>query len=154
MTLQGPLRRIIYVTLFEAIAITICSAAFATLGGASLPVAGALSVACSIIAVTWNMIFTMAFEAWESRQAVRGRSVMRRIAHATLFEAGLVLVLVPLIAWWLDLGLIHALVMNLGISAFFLVYAFVFNWCFDHVFGLPLSAQARPVPVASEQSRG
>ena len=37
--------------------------------------------------------------------------------------------------------------MDLGLVVFFLVYTFVFNWLFDHVFGLPASARA--VPAAS-----
>lgn len=43
-----------------------------------------------MIAVLWNIGFNWAFERWESRQAVRGRSVKRRIAHAIGFEGGLV----------------------------------------------------------------
>ncbi len=41
------------------------------------------------------------FEAWESRQPVRG------IAHASAFgfEDNAVAVLVPRFAWWLDIGL-------------------------------------------------
>lgn len=31
----------------------------------------------------------------------------------------------------------RAFVMNLGLIVFFLGYAFVFNWVFDHLFGLP-----------------
>ena len=50
------------------------------------------------------------------------------------------LFLVPLFAWWFDIGLWQALVMDLGLLVFFLVYTFVFNWCFDRVFGLPASA--------------
>jgi len=80
------------------------------------------------------------FERWEARQSVRGRSVARRVAHAVGFEGGLVLFLVPLFAWWFDVGLWQALVMDLGLLLFFLAYTFVFNWCFDRVFGLPASA--------------
>ena len=97
-------------------------------------------MATSAIAVLWNLVFNTLFEAWEARQPVKGRSVQRRIAHAIGFEGGLVLFLVPLIAWWLDTSLWHALVMDLGLVVFFLVYTFVFNWGFDRVFGLPASA--------------
>jgi uncharacterized membrane protein len=72
---------------------------------------------------------------------VRGRSFKRRAAHAIGFEIGFIVTLVPLFAWWLDIGWWHALVLDLGLSAFFLVYTFAFNLAFDKVFGLPLSAQ-------------
>lgn len=142
MTLQGPLRRFIYVTLYEAIAIAICSVFFFALGDTSFVMAGGLSVACSVIAMLWNVTFNTAFEAWEARHPRGGRPLHRRIAHAVLFEAGLLVMLVPLIAWWLELGLLHALVANLGMAAFFMTYTFVFQWCFDLVFGLPASAKA------------
>lgn len=54
-----------------------------------------------------------------------------------LFEAGLIFVLVPFMAWYLGLGLWQALVMDIGFSLFYLVYAFVFNWSYDRLLPLP-----------------
>ena len=79
---------------------------------------------------------------------MKGRSVARRVAHAIGFEGGLVVILVPLVAWWLKVSLWHALLMDLGLVVFFLVYTFVFNWVFDRVFGLPASAMATPQGVS------
>lgn len=143
--MQGIKRKVVYVSVFEAIAIVVCSLGFAALSDRSLGHAGALSVAASAVAVMWNFVFTLVFEAWEARQTVRGRSVARRVAHAAIFEAGLIVMLVPLIAWWLEVSLLRALVMDLGLAAFFLVYTFVFNWCFDRIFGLPASAGPAPL---------
>ena len=81
------------------------------------------------------------------RQAGTG-GLRRRIAHAIGFEGGLIAFLVPVFAWWLGVSLWDALVMDLGLVVFFLVYTFVFNWAFDRVFGLPASAAAK-VPVAA-----
>lgn len=138
--MQGIKRKIVYVSIYEAIAITVCSIGFAALSDRSLGHASVLSLIASAIAVCWNLLFTVVFEAWEARQTVRGRSLRRRIAHAIGFEGGLILFLVPVIAWWLDVSLLNALLMDLGLAAFFLVYTFVFNWSFDLVFGLPASA--------------
>ena len=68
--------------------------------------------------------------------------IARRVAHAIGFEGGLVFTLVPLFAWWFGVSLWHAFVMDLGLIVFFLGYTFVFNWVFDHLFGLPASAMA------------
>jgi len=89
---------------------------------------------------TISSSFNAMFERWESRQAVRGRSVRRRVAHAIGFEGGLALFLIPLVAWGLGVSLVEAFWLDLGLLAFFLVYTFVFNWAFDRVFGLPASA--------------
>lgn len=139
--LHGPWRRVVYVSLYELIAIAFATAGLALLTGQGAGHSGAVAVACSVIAIVWNVGFNWAFERWESRQAVRGRSVARRVAHAIGFEGGLALILVPLFAWWFGVSLWEALVMDLGLLLFFLGYTFVFNWVFDRVFGLPASAR-------------
>lgn len=141
--MQGLRRRIVYVALYEAIAIAFTSTVLVLLGVAGGAEAGLLSVAASAIAVAWNLVFNAWFERWEVRQTVKGRSVARRIAHAIGFEGGLIVFLVPLIAWWLDVSLWQALVLDIGLMVFFLVYTFAFTWCFDHLFGLPDSAVSR-----------
>lgn len=140
--MQGIKRRVVYITLYEAIAIVAASVGLALASGEGIGHSGALAVAASVIAVLWNLAFNAVFERWESRQTVRGRSVKRRIAHAIGFEGGLIAFLVPMFAWSLGVSLLQALVMDLGLVAFFLVYTFVFNWGFDAVFGLPASATA------------
>jgi uncharacterized membrane protein len=145
--MQGLKRRVVYITLYEGIAIVVASAGLALMSGQGLGHSGVLAVLASVIAVLWNLGFNALFERWESRQPVRGRSVRRRVAHAIGFEGGLVAFLVPVFAWWLDVSLWQALVMDLGLVVFFLVYTFVFNWAFDGVFGLPASATGAAQPA-------
>ncbi len=139
--LQGIKRRVVYVTLYELIAIAAATAGLAFLSGQGAAHAGVIAAVAALIAVAWNLLFNWAFERWESRQAVRGRSAARRVVHAVSFEMGLVVTLVPIFAWWFHISLWQALVMDIGMIVFFLCYTFVFNWVFDHVFGLPASAQ-------------
>ena len=115
--MQGLKRKVVYVSLFEC------------------------------IAIVWNLLFNTLFERWEARQPVRGRSVRRRVLHAIGFEGGMVVFLVPIFAWWFDINLLQALIMDLGLLVFFLFYTFVFNWGFDLVFGLPASASRKAQPV-------
>lgn len=145
--MQGIKRRVVYITLYEAIAIVAASIGLAVMSGQGLGHSGALAVIASVIAVVWNLAFNALFERWEAKQSVRGRSVWRRVAHAIGFEGGLVMFLVPTFAWWLDISLMQALVMDLGLVIFFLVYTFVFNWAFDAVFGLPASASGAAQPA-------
>jgi uncharacterized membrane protein len=149
--MQGIQRRIVYITLYEGIAIVAASAGLALLTGAGLGHSGALAVAASVIAVIWNLIFNSLFERWEARQAVRGRSLKRRIAHAIGFEGGLIGLLVPMFAWGLGISLWQALVMDLGLVVFFLVYTFVFNWAFDRAFGLPARPAAGKIATPSKE---
>lgn len=145
--MQGIWRRVVYVTAYEALAIALSSLLLAVFFDASLPHASVLSAAASAIAIVWNLVYNWGFEAWEARQATGGRGFARRAAHAIGFEAGLILALVPLMAWWFDVGLVEAFLLDLGLIVFFLVYTFVFNLGFDRIFGLPASAirdDARP----------
>lgn len=138
--LQGPWRRVAFVTVYELIAIVVATLGFMWFTDSGAAHSGVISAVSSAIAVAWNVGFNSLFERWERRQSVRGRSLQRRVAHAIGFEGGLALLLVPLFAWWFGVGLWQALVMDLGLMLFFLIYTFVFNWGFDHVFGLPASA--------------
>src|SRR6218665_2427350 len=139
--MQGIKRKLVYVSLYELIAVGMTSAGLALMGGHSLEHASVAAIASSAIALVWNLVYNQLFEAWEARQTRRGRSFARRVAHALGFERGLVLMLVPLFAWWLQVSLWQALLLDLGLILFFLVYTFVFSWVFDRVFGLPASAQ-------------
>ena len=138
--LQGPKRRILYVGLYETIAIIVSSLIFMAIGQKASD-SGVMAVAASVIAICWNLTFNHLFEKWESRQSVKGRSVLRRVVHAVGFEGGIAAMLIPLMAWWFDVSLWQAAVMEAGLLIFFMVYTFAFNWAFDRVFGLPASAQ-------------
>jgi uncharacterized membrane protein len=102
-----------------------------------------LAFVLSSIALAWNYVFNAIFERWESRQPVGGRSFPRRLAHGIGFEGGLVVMLVPVMAFWLDISFLNAFLANLGLLAFFFVYAVAFTWAFDRVFGLPQSASRK-----------
>ncbi len=138
--MQGLKRKLVYVSLYELFAVALTSAGLTLLAGSSPGHAGIAAVASSAIALVWNLVYTHLFEAWEARQATRGRNLRRRVAPAVGFEGGLVVMLVPLFAWWLDISLWQALLLDFGLIVFFLVYTFVFNLAFDRLFGLPASA--------------
>ena len=95
--LQGPMRRVIYVALYETLAIIAASLMFMAIGQ-SAGHSGGMAIAASTIAIIWNVTFNTLFEKWEAAQPVRGRSIGRRIAHALGFEGGLAIVLIPLMA--------------------------------------------------------
>jgi uncharacterized membrane protein len=136
-------RRVLQALLYEVFAIAfvgpVLSLAFDKPAASTL----ALAVVLSAIALTWSYLFNGLFERWEAGQAVRGRSWLRRLAHGVGFEGGLTVLLVPVMSLWLDISALKALVANLGLLAFFFVYAVGFTWAFDKVFGLPASAVAR-----------
>lgn len=141
-TLNPWLRRILQVSIFEIIAIAAITAGAMLLTNQDLMNSSAYAALTSIIAVAWNYLYNTIYEFWESRQKKKGRTVFRRIVHATLFEIGLVLIFVPLMAWWFSVSPLNAFIAQIGILIFFLCYSISFNWCFDRIVGLPRSAVA------------
>lgn len=140
--MQGMKRRIVYVVLFEVIAIAVTGVALAASSDRPAGAAWGAAVGSSAIAMLWNLAYNALFERWEARQARKGRGFWRRVVHAIGFELGLIVLLVPLFAVALQVSLWQALVYDIGLTVFFLVYAFVFNLAFDRVFGLPAAALA------------
>ncbi|KVT70247.1 hypothetical protein WK56_20205 [Burkholderia ubonensis] len=139
--MQGLPRKITQAILYEAIAIACISPAIAALFGEGLVYSGALSATMSAIALLWNMVYNTLFERWEATRVQRTRTLGRRIIHACGFEGGLIFILVPVVAWWLNISWLDAFLVDLGLFAFFFCYAFVFQWAFDRVFDVPVATK-------------
>lgn len=135
-------RRVLQAVLYEVFAIAFVGPVLGLLFDKPQASTLALAVVMSTIALCWNYVFNAGFEWWESRQAVKGRSLVRRVVHGAGFEGGLTVLLVPVMGYWLDISYLGAFMANLGLLAFFFVYAIGFTWAFDKVFGLPQSALA------------
>lgn len=140
-TLSPRGRRVLQAVLYELFAITAVGPALGALFDEPLASSLGLAVLMSTVALLWSLVFNTLFERWEAGRPVKGRSWRRRALHGLGFEGGLALMLTPLVAVWLHLGLGEAFVANLGVMLFFLGYAVVFTWAFDRVFGLPASAR-------------
>src|SRR5689334_15670883 len=93
---------------------------------------GLLTLMVSLMAMSWNMLFNALFDRAQRRMGFE-RTLVARAVHAVLFEIGLVIAVVPLAAWWLDIGLWQAFVLDIAIVLFFLPYTFCFNWAYDHI---------------------
>lgn len=122
--------RIGHALVFEAIALLICAPLFSWLMGTTLGAMGALTLAVSLIAMLWNVVYNALFDRLQRRlQFQRGVGV--RVIHASVFEAGLILVTIPLAAVWLGISLWSAFLLDLGLLLFFLPYTVVFNAVYD-----------------------
>lgn len=138
--MQGIKRKLVYVTAYELIGMLISALGLALLSGHKPASTGPLAAIITTIAVSWNFIYNMLFEWWESRQVSRERTVFRRVLHAVGFQLTLVVYLIPLIAWWMNVSLIQALLLDAALIVIIPCYTFVYNWLFDKLFGLPTSA--------------
>ena len=137
--------RFFHALAFELLAIAICAPLGAWLLGYSLAHIGLLTLMISLVAMTWNMIFNAIFDRVQRRLGFE-RTLVARALHAVLFEIGLLLAVVPLAAWWLDIGLWEAFVLDIGIALFFLPYTFLFNLAYDHLRARFVAKKIQTVP--------
>lgn len=138
--------RFFHALAFEVLAIAVCAPLGAWLLGYSLAHIGLLTLMISLIAMSWNMVFNTLFDRAQRRLDF-DRTLAARALHAIIFEVGLVLAIVPLAAWWLDIGLWEAFVLDIGIALFFLPYAFAFNWTYDHLRVRIIARKIRRAPT-------
>jgi uncharacterized membrane protein len=133
--------RIRHTMLFEIIALSIVAVAGSWVTGRPLAEIGLLGGMLSLLAMTWNLGFNWLFDHWDRKyRNSRPRGVLVRIAHACLFEVVLLITATFLVAWWLDYTLWYAFILDIGVSIFFLIYAFCFNWSYDVIFPVPASS--------------
>lgn len=135
--LQPRLRRLIYVIVFEILAIALSTFLLMTLSGASSSDSLPVAIMVSVIAVIWNYVFNTLFETWERSLGVQVRTLKVRLMHAGGFELGLFFFTVPIYMLWYRVGIVEAVMMEIALLIFFLIYTFVFTWLFDLVFVLP-----------------
>lgn len=127
---------------FEAIGLVSCTPLASWLLDRDLVRVGTMSIIISLTAMGCNYLFNLAFDHLLVKlgRPVHVRPPWLRAVHAVSFEASLIFLTVPFVAWWLGLSLGAALVADIGLALFFLVYAYLFNWAYDAVFPMPEAA--------------
>ncbi|XYJ08523.1 PACE efflux transporter [Telluria sp. B2] len=135
--------RVRHALMFEAVALSIFIPGSAAIFHQPVEHMGFIGIASATIATLWNFVFNLGFD--RAMRRLRGsvdKTMAIRVVHTLLFEAGLVIMLVPMIAWYLGVGLWAALMMDIAIVIFYLVYGFLFNIAYDRMF--PIAATAAP----------
>jgi uncharacterized membrane protein len=127
---KSILERICQAIGFELLAILICTPLLAWIMDKPMLDMGVVTVVLAALALAWNVVFNGVFDRVLRHFAVV-HNAWTRLIHALLFEGGLVAVGVPLIAWWLDVSLWQAFLMDIGVLLFFLPYTYVYHWGYD-----------------------
>lgn len=146
MQARGLADRIRHALLFEATALVLFIPTFTFFLGYSIKAMGVVGIVSSIIATLWNFIYNILYD--KVMYACKGKldkTVKDRVIHAVLFEFGLLFLLIPFISWYLTITIVDALIMDLWIVAFYLFFAFLFNWAYDRIF-------RASTPTAAHQS--
>ena len=143
--------RIRHALLFELIGLIFLIGGGTILTGFDAHSLGVIGVVSSLVATAWNYVYNLGFDRAMLR--LRG-SVLKthpiRALHALLFEGGLLVLLLPFVAWMLGVSLWQAFLFDLAIAAFYIVYGYAYNWAYDRVFPVP-EALARDYAPSNSQ---
>jgi uncharacterized membrane protein len=120
---------------FEIVGLAIFVPGSAFILGHPITNMGVIGIVSATAATIWNFVFNWLFDHAMRRFAGTVHKTMGiRLIHTGLFEAGLIVVLIPFIAWYLQIGLVDALFLDVGIVIFYLVFGFLFNLAYDRAF--------------------
>lgn len=124
--------RLLHTLLFEFGAIIVTALLVLGFGEIELGLATGVSVAISMIAMGWNLLFNWAFDRiFTAPRETRGFGI--RLLHTFSFEGGLLLASVPVIAYFLQLSWWHAFWADVGLTVAIMGYTLIFNWIYDNV---------------------
>ena len=129
---MGRLERIFHAITFEVLAVTLSIIGLATFTDHDIHQLSGTMIVIATIAMIWNVLFNWVFDKFVPGKKEK-RSMMTRINHVLLFEAGLLFFTIPVMAYILKVSLWQALVMDIGVTIFITLYAFAFNLAYDHI---------------------
>lgn len=135
--MQGTKRRVVHAISYELILLVMFAPATALIFHKNMLESAALGITLSVMALLWNVVYNYGFEHWERYKGYKKRALKQRVLHAVGFEGGFMMVTVPVIAWFLQLTLWHAILIDIGFALMVMVYTFIFQLAFDKLFGEP-----------------
>ena len=130
--------RIRHAISFEVLALLIVAPLGAWTFGHPVFEMGVVGIVSATTATVWNYVYNLLFDHAMLRiVGTVHKTLPQRVLHTLLFEGGLLVALLPFIAWYLGIGLLEAFYLDASITVFYLVYTFVFNWLYDLIFPIP-----------------
>ena len=123
--------RIFHAVLFEVLAVSLSILGLAIFTSHDITALSGTMIVITTIAMIWNFIFNWIFDKFFTGEK-KERTLSFRIFHVVLFEIGLLVVTIPVMAYLLNVGLLEAFMMDIGVTIFITIYAFTFNLVYDN----------------------
>lgn len=96
---------------------------------------GVIAIVGSIMATIWNYGFNIVFDKGMVRfKRSTFKTPAIRVLHVLLFESGLLMLYLPMVAWYLGISIWQAFIMDASLVGFYLFYNFSYNWAYDNIF--------------------
>jgi len=127
---MNTLERIFQALIFEMIALFIIVPASVYFGGFATGKMAIVGIGLSIFAMLWNYIYNIVFDKIAGHNR-KDRSLLTRVTHACGFELGMVVITLPMLAWYLNITWLAAAALEAGFLVFILIYTYIFNVLYD-----------------------
>lgn len=121
----------------------LASPLFAWIFGMGIGESSLLIIAMTAVELAWNPMHDQVFDRidWHfTRRPASSRPPWLRLVHAATHELSAMLVTLPALMLVGGLGVVEALVMDLGFGAFYAVYVLIFFWLYDQMWPVKLES--------------
>lgn len=129
---MSTLERLFHMVLFETLAVSLSIIVLILFTDHQPSTLSGTMIVVMSIAMVWNFLFNAIFDRLYPGKREQ-RSILMRINFVLVFEAGLLLITIPVMAYILNVSLIEAFWLDIGVTIFITFYAFTFNFCYDHL---------------------
>lgn len=129
---MSTLERILQSVLFEVLAVILSVAGLAIFTDHDISSLSGMMIVIATIAMIWNYAFNYYFDRVVQGEKSK-RTFSMRIFHVTLFEFGLLFLTIPVMAYILNVSIWNAFLMDIGVTIFVTIYAFLFNFIYDNL---------------------
>lgn len=145
---MSTLERIFHALLFEVLAVSLSILGLIIFTNHDPQTLSGTMIVIASMAMVWNFLFNWLFDLFFLGDKDK-RTLKLRLFHVIIFEAGLLILTVPVMAYILTISIVDAFMMDIVVTVFITLYAFIFNWVYDNVRAVIISRKCLPEIVAS-----
>ncbi|MGO2127716.1 MAG: PACE efflux transporter [Pseudoalteromonas prydzensis] len=127
---MNTIERFFQAILFELTTLAIVIPMTVLIAGYETGKMAMVGISLSMFAMLWNYIYNLLFDKLAGYERIN-RGLAIRISHALGFELGMVIITLPVLAWYLNITWLAAAILEAGFLVFILIYTLVFNWLYD-----------------------
>ena len=143
---MSTLERIFHALLFEVLAVSLSILGLIIFTNHDPQVLSGTMIVIASIAMAWNFFFNWLFDLFFTGDKNK-RTMKLRLFHVIIFELGLLILTVPVMAYILTISIVDAFMMDIVVTVFITIYAFIFNWVYDNIRAVIISRKCIPTTV-------
>lgn len=144
---MSTLERIFHALLFEVLAVSLSILGLIIFTDHDPQILSGTMIVIASMAMVWNFFFNWLFDLFFTADKNK-RTMKLRLFHVIIFELGLLVLTVPVMAYILTVSIVDAFMMDIVVTVFITIYAFIFNWVYDNIRAVIISRKSIPITAS------